>query len=128
MQSTVPILLVEDDEIIRLMLREALEEGGYHVLDAQDADHALRILGEQRTSLRGLITDITLGSKLNGWDIARRAREINPSIPVVYMSGASAHHWSALGVPKSTVIAKPFAPAQIVAAISALRNTSDEPL
>ena len=128
MQSTVPILLVEDDEVIRLMLHEALEEGGYHVLDAQDADEALRMLGEKRTNLCGLVTDITLGSKLNGWDVARRAREINPSIPVVYMSGASAHDWSVHGVPKSTVIAKPFAPAQIVTAISALRNISDGPL
>jgi hypothetical protein len=38
-----------------------------------------------------MITNISLGVGADGWDVARRARELTPELPVVYMSGASAH-------------------------------------
>jgi CheY-like chemotaxis protein len=72
---------------------------------------------------RALITDVDLGSKkLTGWDVARRAREINDRIPVLYMTGADGHEWASMGVPNSVLITKPFAPAQVVTAVSQLIN------
>jgi hypothetical protein len=50
------------------------------------------------------------------------AREINPSFPVVYMSGDSAEDWASQGVPNSIMLSKPFAPAQLVTAVSQLLN------
>jgi DNA-binding response OmpR family regulator len=78
-----------------------------------------------KDNVRGLITDINLGKGPDGWDVARHARELIPALPVVYMSGASAHEWTSHGVPHSVFIAKPFAPAQVVTAISTLLNASD---
>jgi DNA-binding response OmpR family regulator len=70
------------------------------------------------------VTDINLGSgKLDGWNVARRAREIDPEFPVVYMTGDSADEWASKGVPNSILITKPFAPAQLVTAISQLLNS-----
>jgi hypothetical protein len=48
-----------------------------------------------------------------GWDVAKRAREIVPTIPVVYMTGDGVVEWTSKGVPYSLLLTKPFVPAQI---------------
>jgi len=65
---------------------------------------------------------------MDGWEVARQAREINPQFPVVYMSGASAADWPAKGVPNSMMLEKPFAPAQLVTAVAQLLNSGMPPL
>jgi CheY-like chemotaxis protein len=72
-------------------------------------------------------TDINLIGALDGWQVGRRARQLNPDIPVIYMTGAAADQWSANGVPNSILLNKPFAPAQIVAAVAQLLNTTGMP-
>jgi len=64
---------------------------------------------------------------MNGWEVARQAREIDPSFPVVYMTGAAADEWASHGVPNSILLTKPFAPAQLVTAISQLLNAPSPP-
>jgi len=120
---TVIILVVEDEVLIQTVLEDALIEGGYAVHKAFSGDEALRLLdqkGDEKFS--ALITDINLGSKVTGWDVARHAREIYPQIPVVYTTTANADEWAANGVPKSVLLTKPFASAQVVAAVSQLLN------
>ncbi|WP_375456596.1 response regulator [uncultured Methylobacterium sp.] len=125
MNTTIILLLVDDDELIRRILEEALGEGGYKVIAAKNGNEAHSVIERKAAELRGLVTDINLGHGPDGWDVARRAREIVPELPVVYMSGASGHEWASHGVPNSTLVKKPFAPAQILTAISALMNISD---
>ena len=125
MLPTILILLVEDDVTIRSVLHEALSEGGFEIETAADGTEALAALDKRADKLRGLITDVDLGKGPDGWEVARHARELNHEIAVVYMSGASAHDWSSHGVPNSTMVAKPFAPAQIITAVSALLNATD---
>ena len=72
---------------------------------------------------RALVTDINLVGRMDGWEVAKRAREIDPEFPVVYMTGASADQWGSHGVPNSILLTKPFAPAQLVTAVSQLLNT-----
>jgi DNA-binding response OmpR family regulator len=64
-----------------------------------------------------------LGDGISGWELARRIREITPGFPVVYMTGASAPDWKSQGVDGSLLIEKPFAPAQLAAAVSQLLDT-----
>ena len=78
--------------------------------------------GSSRTDPSQCATDIKLQGAVDGWAIARKAREMLPHIPVVYMSGDSAHEHTSLGVPDSIMIQKPFATAQIITAISTLLN------
>ena len=119
--SAAPILLyVEDEAITSGLVEEALREAGFEVLTASDGHEALVQLEAKSGSLRGLITDINLGDCPDGWEVARSARESISGLPVVYVSGACEHEWTARGVPNSLMIAKPFAPAQIVVAISSL--------
>jgi DNA-binding response OmpR family regulator len=82
------------------------------------------LLDASEGKYRALVTDIKLGpGKLDGWDVARHAREIDPDFPVVYMSGTDAAEWASKGVPNSIMLSKPFAPAQLVTAVSQLLNT-----
>lgn len=121
-----PILLyVEDEAITQDLVETALREAGFDVLIASDGHEALTHLAAKSEVLRGLITDINLGECPDGWDVARAARESIDGLPVVYVSGACDHEWTAKGVPNSLMIAKPFAPAQVVVAISALLVASD---
>jgi hypothetical protein len=49
-------------------------------------------------------------------------RKINPAFPVIYMTGAAADEWPSMGVPNSILLQKPFAPPQLVTAVSHLLN------
>jgi DNA-binding response OmpR family regulator len=114
------ILLVEDELLIREMMAEALQAAGFATLVASDGQEAIKMFAEGREELRGLITDINFSDGLDGWQLARAVRERSSDLPVVYISGASGHEWAARGVPNSLLVAKPFAPAQVVVAISSL--------
>ena len=121
-----PVLLyVEDETITQDVVEAALREAGFEVLTASCGAEALVRLGTSNGALRGLITDIDLGDGPDGWEVACRARELTSGLPVVYVSGASDGEWTSRGVPHSVMIAKPFAPAQIVVAISSLLVSTD---
>jgi CheY-like chemotaxis protein len=81
------------------------------------------LLKGRKTKYRALVTDIHLRDKMDGWDVARQAREIDPEFPVVYLSGKSAADWPSKGVPNSIMLEKPFAPTQLVTAVSNLLNS-----
>jgi CheY-like chemotaxis protein len=80
-----------------------------------------------REQCRAPLTDVNLGSGISGWELARQIREITPGFPVVYMTSASAPAWKAQGVDGSLLIEKPFAPAQLAAAVSQLLDTGAQP-
>ena len=120
------VLVVEDETLIRLDLEGTLHEGGYSTLGVASGEDAIAEL-ESNSDIRALVTDINLAGKKTGWDVARRAREIFDELPVVYVSSVSADDWSSKGVPKSQMIQKPFAPAQITTAISQALNEADTP-
>jgi CheY-like chemotaxis protein len=108
------ILVVEDDHLIQHLAEQALGDGGYRVEAASSAEQAIERLDAPNSSYRALVTDVNLGSdKLTGWDVARRARELAPDLPVVYMTAENASEWSSQGVPNSLLLSKPFAPAQL---------------
>ena len=122
------VLVVEDELLIRDLVVHSLEEGGFSVAVAGNGDEAIAMLEKKDgPEYRALVTDIDIGSKTNGWEVAHRARELHPDLPVVYMTGAKAADWSANGVPNSVLVTKPFAPAQIVTAISQLLNAGNTP-
>lgn len=122
------ILVVEDDHLIQSIVEESLTDGGFEIVIASSGENALELLDASEGKYRALVTDINLGpDKVDGWDVARHAREIDPNFPVVYMSGKDAADWASKGVPNSIMLAKPFAPAQLVTAVSQLLNTQPPP-
>jgi DNA-binding response OmpR family regulator len=124
LNEAVPIILVvEDDEPVQSLVEDALSEGGFEPAIAPSGEEAVTLLQGMRSTYRALVTDIRLRGKIDGWEVAQRAREINPEFPIVYMSGGSAADWPSKGVPNSIMLAKPFAPAQLVTAVSTLLNS-----
>ena len=122
MANYIILLLVDDEALILHLLEDALTDAGYAVVTALDGDEAIAALDARDSNLSGLITDIRMGDGASGWDVARHARELVPTFPVVYMPGDSAADWAAQGVPTSTLVQKPFAAAQVITAISHLLN------
>jgi DNA-binding response OmpR family regulator len=119
------LLLVENEVLLQEVLGTALADAGFEIIVAGGATQALIELESDATRFRAVITDIRLGGGQDGWTVGRRARELVPDIPVVYMSGNSAHEWASKGVPNSLMITKPFAPTQLVTAISTLITEAD---
>lgn len=120
------VLIVEDDALILLEIEAALQDGGYSSHSEASGEGAIDKL-ETEPSVRALITDINLQRETSGWDVARRARELFPDLPVIYVTSVAAEEWTSQGVPKSVLISKPFAPAQITTAISQLLNEGNAP-
>jgi DNA-binding response OmpR family regulator len=124
LSEDVPVVLViEDEEEIQNLVEDALTEGGFEPAIAASGEEAVTLLKGRSSNYRALVTDIGLRGKIDGWEVARQAREIDPQFPVVYMSGKSAEDWGSKGVPNSIMLSKPFAPAQLVTAVSNLLNT-----
>jgi DNA-binding response OmpR family regulator len=117
------VFLVEGETLIQELVADSLQEVGFAVVTANDGHEAIAMLEADGGEFRALVSDVHLGRGPTGWDVARRARELNEHLPVVYMTGGNGHEWASQGVPNSILIAKPFAPAQIVAAVSQLLNT-----
>jgi DNA-binding response OmpR family regulator len=80
------ILVVEDDNIVRMLIVDVLEELEYNVLEAADAAQALAVLNNPDQTIDLMMTDLGLPD-MNGKDLALRAREIRPDIPVLFASG-----------------------------------------
>src|SRR3954471_6598520 len=120
------VLVVEDDQLIQAMLEEALADGGFEPAITASGEEAITLLRD-RSQYRAVVTDINLIGRFDGWEVAQRAREIDPRMPIIYMTGTHGEEWASKGVPNSILLAKPFAPAQLVTALSNLCNAGAPP-
>jgi DNA-binding response OmpR family regulator len=118
--SNVHVLLVEDELLLSMGMQQSLEDAGFVVHTVADGAAAVRALEDPQMNFGALLTDIRLPSRLNGWDVARRARELQRYIPVIYTSGDHAEYWRAYGVPDSVMLAKPFAMTRAIKALQYL--------
>ncbi len=84
--SPATILVVDDEEAIRMLLAEVLEEAGYRVLEAYDASGAVTML-ESNARLNVLITDIALPGGMDGHRLAALARQKRDKLRIVMISG-----------------------------------------
>jgi len=82
------VLLVEDDGLVRSFARRALEDGGYRVTDAEDAERALELASTMAPPPAILVTDVVLPGR-HGPALARLLRERFPELPVLLCSGYS---------------------------------------
>src|ERR1700737_660049 len=117
------ILVVEDDHSVQSIVEEALSDGGFEPAIAASGEEAVTLLKGNKRKYRALVTDINLSGNMGGWEVAKQAREIDPAFPVVYMTRAHADEYGSHGVPNSILLTKPFAPAQLVTAVSQLLNS-----
>lgn len=98
------ILVVEDDDIVRMLIVDVLEELEYEVLEADDGEPALAILGNLNNHIDLMMTDKGLPG-MDGLELANKARGLRPALPILFASG----YVESIDVPSGMhVIGKPF--------------------
>jgi CheY-like chemotaxis protein len=80
------ILIVEDEPLVRLCAVEVLEDAGYQVVEAANADEAIAIL-ESRRDIRVIFTDIHMPGSMDGLKLAHAVRHRWPPIRIIVTSG-----------------------------------------
>ena len=88
-QTPPKVLLVEDDETIRLVTSTALRDAGFEVIEAKTGDEAILLLADP-DDIDALFTDVRLPGTLDGIDLAHETRRAFPQMPVVIASGYAA--------------------------------------
>src|SRR4051812_11915362 len=127
MNESILVLVVEDDQNIQTLVEEALSDGGFQAAVTHSGEEAISLLKSDGSHYRAVVTDVNLSGRTDGWDVGRAAREIDPTMPIIYMTGTHGEDWASKGVPNSILLAKPFAPAQLVTAVSNLLNAASPP-
>jgi CheY-like chemotaxis protein len=79
------ILLTEDDDEVRALVVDMVALGGHALTAARDGDAALPLLQQGDFDL--LITDVRMPGQLNRFTLAQKARVLQPSIKIIYMTG-----------------------------------------
>jgi two-component system, cell cycle sensor histidine kinase and response regulator CckA len=88
--GTETILLVEDEELVRLVTRRVLERYGYTILEAGNAREAREVWRQHRKDVALLLSDMIMPEGVTGRDLAEGLRQDRPGLKVVFMSGYSA--------------------------------------
>ena len=80
------ILLVEDEPVVREVTREALELGGYRVLEASGPEEGARIAGDRSQVIDLMLTDVVMPG-MSGPELARQVCESRPELITLFMTG-----------------------------------------
>jgi DNA-binding NtrC family response regulator len=102
------VLLVEDEPLLSQAISSALRDHGFDVHVEANTDNALRYLKSKAVDV--LFTDVTVPGSMDGGALAKRAREIDPELPVIYASGAASAERHLARVPGSIFLPKPYDP------------------
>jgi CheY-like chemotaxis protein len=102
------ILLVEDDDVVRMLTVEVLEELDYRVLEAENGADAMAIINSDQ-HLDLLMSDIGLPG-MSGQQLMAAAHQVRPTLPVLFASGYAAQDYQTGAAPgvKISTITKPF--------------------
>jgi CheY-like chemotaxis protein len=106
------VLLVEDEAEVRELIEDAFAERGLPVRSAASDEAAYALLARAASEFDVLVADINLGPGTTGFDVARRARQLNPNLKVIYITGHAAH-LERHGVDGGVMFPKPFNPHEL---------------
>ena len=102
------ILVVEDDENVRILVKAMLERYGFKTLMAEDGKDAVRVFQEQGAEVQLLLTDVIMPN-MSGRELATRLLRVAPGLKVLYMSGYTADEVASKGVSgRLNMLRKPF--------------------
>jgi len=113
------VLVVEDEMVLRELLREILTSHGYRVLEAANGLEAQTVWAKNQEEVDLLLTDIAMPHGLSGRDLADLLRKDNPALPVIFSSGYSQEmiarsEDARLG---ATYLSKPYNPVQLAQSV-----------
>lgn len=125
-RGTETVLVVEDQDDVRQLVRELLHRSGYTVIAAADPHEALGILAQPHTKISLLLTDVVM-PHMNGRELARICQARQPGLRVLYMSGYTNDALGQRGLldPGIALIHKPFAVPVLLQRVRAVLDAPD---
>jgi len=122
------VLLVEDQEAVRLLVKDVLEERGYKVIVAADGIAAIAAVSQHPVQIHLLLTDVIL-PVMNGKMVHEKLMGLLPNLPAIYISGYPADVIAQRGMlePEAAFLQKPFSPDALVAKVRQVLNHSSAP-
>ncbi|MDF2772186.1 MAG: Blue-light-activated protein [Geminicoccaceae bacterium] len=108
-RGTETVLVVEDEEAVRLIVRRVLQEQGYDMIEARDGHEALRVCAQRGDEIDLVLSDVIMPG-MGGRQLARALAATRPNLPVLFMSGYNDDGELGGGAAdaQSAVLAKPF--------------------
>jgi DNA-binding NtrC family response regulator len=118
------VLVVEDEELARLIITDYLREGGFAVLQSANAEQAIAVL-EQRGDVRAVVLDVVMPGAMDGIALAHLIHERWPGIGLLVMSGKGVPKMVQLP-PGAGFLPKPYFGPSIVGRLRAIISTDKE--
>ena len=119
------ILIVDDEQRMRKLIKDFLTTKGYNILEAEDGEKALEIFEKQKSKINLIILDVMM-PKLDGWSVLRQIRQ-NSKVPIIMLTARGEEQDELFGFELGVdeYISKPFSPKILVARAEAiLKRTS----
>ena len=119
------ILVVDDEQRMRTLLKDFLAKKDYEVIEAKDGEEALEIFEEKQEIINLILLDVMM-PKLDGWSVLRQIRQ-NSKIPIIMLTARGEEQDELFGFELGVdeYISKPFSPKILVARVDAiLKRTS----
>ncbi|MCI8618036.1 MAG: response regulator transcription factor [Clostridia bacterium] len=121
------ILIVDDEQRMRKLIKDFLIAKGYNILEAEDGEKALQVFEENQTKIELVILDVMM-PKLDGWSVLRQIRQ-NSKVPIIMLTARGEEQDELFGFELGVdeYISKPFSPKILVARVEAiLKRTKSE--
>lgn len=118
------VLLVEDEPLVRLVTADILLEATFRVIEAADAEEALRVLSAE-VAVDVLLSDVEMPPGMNGYDLARHVHQHRPGVEILISSGRAWPGEHDLP-PGAAFLAKPYSNATLVSRVQAAARRAQE--
>ena len=122
------VLLVEDEDAVRRLMAQVLQQNGYRVLEAADGEEALLLFGAHEPAIGLVLTDMVM-PRMGGHELARRIRARRPGLPIICISGYTdeALHQTGALEPGMLFLQKPLLPDPLAAKVREALDSASRP-
>ncbi len=119
--NEVSILVVDDEERMRKLVKDFLKTKGFSILEAEDGEKAIEAYEENRSKIKLILLDVMM-PKLDGWSVLRKIRQEDKTIPIIMLTARAEEQDELFGFELGVdeYISKPFSPKILVARVEAI--------
>ena len=123
--SDITVLVVDDEQRMRKLIKDFLMQKGYEILESADGEEALQVFEENQNKIKLILLDVMM-PKLDGWSVLRQIRQTS-KVPIIMLTARGEEQDELFGFELGVdeYISKPFSPKILVARVEAiLKRTS----
>ena len=118
--ENITILIVDDEQRMRKLIKDFLAVKGYKILEAKDGEEALEVFEENKEKIKLVLLDVMM-PKVDGWTVLRKIRQ-DSKVPVIMLTARGEEQDELFGFELGVdeYVSKPFSPKILVARIEAI--------